>query len=116
MTVYIDDMYRYPLGQFGRMKMSHMFAEQDEELHLMADKIGVSRRWYQGDHYDVSMTKRDLAIQNGAVPVTLNIAAKMMLQKRSNGVLPKPGEVIDPRVKKLVAETKPGRIIRRTSR
>ena len=32
MAVYVDDMYKYPLGQFGRMKMSHMVADTTEEL------------------------------------------------------------------------------------
>lgn len=47
MTVYVDDMYLHPIGQFGRMKMSHLIADTDAELRAMADKIGVSRRWHQ---------------------------------------------------------------------
>lgn len=63
MTVYVDDMYLYPIGQFGRMKMSHMIGDSDHELHAMARRIGIARRWYQGDHYDVAMTKRALGDQ-----------------------------------------------------
>jgi hypothetical protein len=66
MTVYVDDMFKVPMGEFqtasGRVyKMSHMIADTEEEMHAMADKIGVKRGWYQGDHYDVTMTKRKLA-------------------------------------------------------
>lgn len=43
MTVYVDDM-RAP---FGRMKMCHMVADSDAELHAMAARIGVARRWHQ---------------------------------------------------------------------
>lgn len=43
MTVYVDDMYLYEMGKFGRMKMSHMIADTDEELHSMAKLIGVSK-------------------------------------------------------------------------
>lgn len=25
--VYVDDMYKYPTGQFGRMKMSHLIVD-----------------------------------------------------------------------------------------
>ena len=71
MTVYVDDMFRVPMGRFGRMKMSHMIADTEDELHTMAAKIGVARRWYQGDHYDVSMAMREKAIALGAVPVTM---------------------------------------------
>lgn len=102
MTVYVDDMYRGTLGKFGRMRMSHMFADTEEELHAMADKIGVARRWYQGDHYDISMGKRDLALKNGAVGVTLRIAATMMSIRRRTGRLPKPDECVPSRVKEAM--------------
>ena len=80
MTVYVDDMYRYPLGQFRRMKMSHMMADTTEELLAMADKIGVQRRWIQhpgtdGEHFDIAIEKRRLALAAGAVPVTLRSLA-----------------------------------------
>ena len=69
MTVYVDDAFI----SYGRMKMSHMIADTPEELHRMADQIGIKRRWYQGPgkascpHYDVSKSRRQLAIQLGAV-------------------------------------------------
>jgi hypothetical protein len=82
MTVYIDDMYLYDMGKFGRMKMSHMIADGVGELHEMARKIGVARKWYQGDHYDVCMSKRTKAIEMGAVACTLKqLAAMSYLQK-----------------------------------
>lgn len=71
MTVYVDDMYLYPMGKFRRMKMSHMIADNEDELHAMADRIGVARRWYQGDHYDICKSKRSLALKNGAIPITV---------------------------------------------
>jgi hypothetical protein len=82
MTVYVDDMHAYPMGRFGRMKMSHMIATADDELHAMADRIGVARRWHQGDHYDICKSKRDLAIAAGAVPITLRQLAIMAALKR----------------------------------
>ncbi|ADE12192.1 DUF4031 domain-containing protein [Sideroxydans lithotrophicus] len=66
MTVYVDDM-RAP---YGRMIMCHMIADTAEELHAMADKIGVARRWYQGDHYDICRAKRAQAVQLGAKEVS----------------------------------------------
>lgn len=83
MTVYVDDMYLYPMGQFGRMKMSHMIATAEDELHAMADRIGLARRWFQGDHYDVSISLRDKAIAAGAMEITLRQCAAMAhLRKR----------------------------------
>lgn len=81
MTVYVDDMYKYPMGQFKRgnrtMKMSHMIATDEQELHALAQKIGVARRHYQRDHYDICMAMRETAIKFGAVPITLRQLACM---------------------------------------
>ena len=66
MTVYVDDA-EIP---FRGMKMSHMIADTEEELHEMAEEIGLKRSWYQGDHYDVSISKRREAIKAGAEPVS----------------------------------------------
>lgn len=82
MSVYIDDMYKYPMGRYGRMKMSHMIADTEQELHAMAQKIGIARRWYQGDHYDVCTSYRAKAIANGAVAITLKQLACMAALRR----------------------------------
>lgn len=76
MSVYVDDMYRYPVGQFGRMKMSHMAADSTAELLAMADRIGVARKWIQHagtekEHFDVCGSKRTAAIKAGAIPLTM---------------------------------------------
>lgn len=39
------------------------------ELHEMAVKIGMKRSWFQGDHYDLRKSRRELAIQYGAIPL-----------------------------------------------
>ncbi|MGV3581878.1 MAG: DUF4031 domain-containing protein [Methylophilus sp.] len=66
MTVYVDDMQ----AKYGRMTMCHMLADNDDELRKMADSIGVSQKWHQGDHFDICLKKRALAIENGAIQVT----------------------------------------------
>lgn len=82
MTVYVDDMSNYPMGKFRRMKMSHMIATTEAELHAMADAIGVNRKWYQGDHYDICLSKKKEALKLGAVLVSLRqLAALSYLQK-----------------------------------
>ncbi len=67
MAVYIDNAQH----KFGRMKMSHMMADTLEELHDMAQIIGLKREWFQDKrypHYDVSKAKRREAIEHGAIP------------------------------------------------
>ena len=86
MTVYVDEAkYHY-----GRMIMCHMVADTLEELHEMADKIEVKRRWFQKEsktpHYDVCKAKRSLAIEFGAVEVTTRELLRIMKNIRNNGM------------------------------
>jgi Protein of unknown function (DUF4031) len=74
MTVYVDDMR----ARFGRMVMCHMIADTEAELHDMAARIGVERRWYQGDHYDIALAKRALAVAAGAVEITWRQCSAMV--------------------------------------
>ena len=90
--IYVDDMN----AQYGRMKMVHMIASDDFELHAMADKIGVARKWWQspkktsGSHYDIALSKKALAIQYGAIEITWRQAGAMNARRRVTGELGKP--------------------------
>ncbi len=92
MTVYVDDM----LAKYARMIMSHMIADSDQELHAMADTIGVSRKWWQTpvqsntSHYDIAQSKKELALKNGAVQITQRQAAAMSYRRKVEGDLGKP--------------------------
>jgi hypothetical protein len=48
-----------------------MIADTLDELHQMADKIGVRRKWFQDKarfpHYDICKLKRSLAVKFGAI-------------------------------------------------
>lgn len=68
MAVYVDKA-RNPLG---RMLMSHMLADSVEELHEMAAKVGLKRKWFQNHgmpHYDLCQQKRQKAVELGAVEI-----------------------------------------------
>lgn len=83
MAVYVDDMR----AKFGRMIMSHMLADSDEELHDMADKIGVARKWHQKEgtvksHYDIALSKRKLAIHFGAIEINRSQVGQILKQRR----------------------------------
>jgi hypothetical protein len=68
-SVYVDKA----VYGFGRMIMCHMIADTPDELHAMADRIGVARKWFQAPpkashwHYDVAKSKRALAVEAGAI-------------------------------------------------
>lgn len=76
--VYVDNFQ----GRYGRMIMCHMIADTRQELLEMADRIGVERKWIQEygtrrEHFDISQTKKKLAIENGAVEINMRRLASM---------------------------------------
>lgn len=91
MTVYVDDMR----AKFGRMIMCHMIADTDEELRSMAQRIGVAQRWHQGDHFDICLEKRALAVAAGAVEVSMRQCGAMNIRRRATGALGPPATAMD---------------------
>ena len=84
MSVYVDDM-RAPLG---RMIVCHMVADTTEELLAMVDHIGVARKWIQhadtwGEHFDITLSKRALAVTAGAQIITWREFGRMMITRRN---------------------------------
>lgn len=72
MTVYTDGV--------------HLITDQldDAELHVLAAKIRLKRRWFQGDHYD--LTTRNAAaraIDAGAVLISMMDLGRLRLQVRA---------------------------------
>ncbi len=51
-------------------RWAHLVSDQSlDELHGFAARLGLQRRWFQGDHYDVPDDYRAAAIALGAEPV-----------------------------------------------
>jgi hypothetical protein len=81
MAVYVDGA-RNPLG---RMLMSHMLADTEEELHAMAFAVGVDRRHFQQhgtSHYDICQSKRALAVRLGAIEVNRHDLVRLIRRLR----------------------------------
>jgi len=90
MTVYVD---LHQTGwRVGRMKMCHMMADTEDELHAMADKIGVNRRHFQGwdkascVHYDICLAKRALAVSFGAIEMDKYLRSTLYRKLRAERV------------------------------
>lgn len=69
MSVYVDKSKSI----CGRMLTSHLLADTESELHAMAQEIGLKRDWFQSKdtpHYDISQSKRKLAINLGAIELS----------------------------------------------
>jgi len=76
MAVYVDSLVDY-VWRLG--PSCHMFADTLEELHTMADKIGMKRSWFQKSnkglpHYDLVRSRRNKAISFGTIELDRNTA------------------------------------------
>lgn len=83
MAVHVDNA-RYSLG---RMFMCHMVSETITELHAMADRIGVKRKWFHRYHYNICKAKRKLAINAGAQVITSRHASVIRHNCRLDQIL-----------------------------
>jgi hypothetical protein len=82
-VVYVDGMR----ASYGRMVMCHMLSDTEQELHEMAARIGVQRKWQQKagtphSHYDIALSKRALAVKFGAVQIDRYKLSELIKAKR----------------------------------
>jgi hypothetical protein len=82
-VTYVDEMR----AKFGRMVLCHMVSDTEEELHAMAARIGMKQEWHQKagtykSHYDISLSKRKLAVYFGAVEINRAQLGEILKRKR----------------------------------
>ena len=66
MTILVDE----PRWWFEGRKWCHLVSDESlDELHDFADRVGMPRRGFQGDHYDVPEEYRSRVVAAGAVQV-----------------------------------------------
>lgn len=83
MSVYVDNARI----RYRGMVMCHMLADSHAELEAAAEVIGISRRWIQHsgtyrEHYDISGSKRTLAVRMGAVRIDARGVARLLKARR----------------------------------
>ena len=86
MAVLVDEA-RWPWQ--GR-RWAHLVSDSNyDELHELAQSIGLRRIGFQGDHYDVDETDRDRALAAGAAPVNSRELVRRLraagLRRRAGG-------------------------------
>ena len=84
--IYVDQPQTYPYLTLRYKTFSHMWSDTSiDELHAMADRLGLKRDWFQlkapegasdayllwRAHYDVTPPKRRIAIRFGATEMEL---------------------------------------------
>ena len=87
MTVMVDELRVWPhaRGCF-RAGSCHLTCDSLDDLHAFAARLGLRREWFQDHpivpHYDLTVTKRALALHYGAIFVSAREQSK---QRRALG-------------------------------
>lgn len=81
MAVYVDPLREHP-PVYGERFWCHMIADSEEELHRFAEGIGMPRRSYQGDHYDLRPEYRARALAAGALEMPVREMARRVCGER----------------------------------
>jgi hypothetical protein len=67
----------------GKERWAHMVSDTSlEELHDMAEQIGLQPEWFQGDHYDVRPRQHARALARGAIEVGRRELVTRMVGRR----------------------------------
>ena len=75
------DTPRWPAH--GRL-WAHLISDSSlPELHAFAARVGIPRRSFEGDHYDVPAELRDAAVALGAQPVS---GRELITRLRASGL------------------------------
>lgn len=86
MTVYVDQ-FPWSDGKWG--DGGHMLASDLDELHAMAARLGLKRAWFQGQstfaHYDLTSSKRTLALAAGVTEIEIGEIPDDGLMRRRDG-------------------------------
>lgn len=78
MTIYVDNAFIKAKVKQHSSRWCHLLSDQEdpEELHLFAESIGLKRSYFQRgkfawwhQHYDVTESKRKLAVDKGALEI-----------------------------------------------
>ncbi len=77
--IYVDK----PIHPWRGKKWCHLVADDLNELHEFAHRLGLKKEWFQNHriqtHYDITEAKRKQAITNGAKPITTEEMAQRVI-------------------------------------
>lgn len=89
MSVYVDPIREVQYGRWGYA--CHMIADTVEELHAMAEAIGMKKDWFQlksFPHYDLLRFRRDAAVKLGAVELDKRLFIRRLQEIRTKTIAP----------------------------
>jgi hypothetical protein len=87
MTCYVDTVRSYPGAGLRYAKFCHLLADTRDELHAMADALGIPRRFFQDHpwrwHHDIPEHLRVRAVELGALEVTMHEVGALLRHRRA---------------------------------
>ena len=94
MAVLVDPLREYPEAGLPWTRWCHMVSDEDfDELHAFAEAMGIPRRRFQGDHYDLHPRLRERALELGAVEVGTGELVQRMSGPRGDRARARRGRV-----------------------
>ena len=86
MACYVDTTRSYPDAGLRSTEFCHLLADTRDELHAMADTIGMPRRYFQDHayrwHYDLPPALRERAVASGARELTMHEVGRLLIRRR----------------------------------
>ena len=80
MAILVDDA----IWSWRGRRWAHLVSDASTaELRAFADALGIDRRLFQGDHYDVPTELREAAVAAGAIPVS---SRELVRRLRASGL------------------------------
>lgn len=87
MACYVDSLRDYPDAGLRHTRYCHLLADTREELHAMADALGMPQRFFQDHpwrwHHDLPEHLRDRAIALGAQEVTMHEVGALLKRRKA---------------------------------
>ncbi|MCW2658691.1 MAG: bcep22 domain protein [Jatrophihabitans sp.] len=87
MACYVDTVRSYPNAGLRFTEYCHLLADTRDELHAMADRVGLPRRHFQDHlwrwHYDLPEHLRTFAVAAGAHEVTMHEVGALLKRRKS---------------------------------
>lgn len=83
--ILVDPLVDRANSPIGPRQWCHLVSDKSHsELHEFAGRLGLKRAWFQGDHYDLVASKRELAIKLGAAAVSAKQLVRRMVGARGD--------------------------------
>ena len=87
MSCYVDTVRDYPDAGLRHTRFCHLLADTRDELHAMAEALGVPHRYFQDHpwrwHHDLPEPLRARAIELGAREVSLREVGLLLRRRKA---------------------------------